>query len=92
MQRPSHTPRPPKSWSCHGGVVYCVRQNDPLRSLGAFLKCVYQWRVEERDDWRALLDSMQEDRTVLQQQNARLEVRRRLITVVFFVFEVFAHF
>lgn len=34
-----------------------------------------QWRVEERDDWRALLDSMQEDRTELQQKNARLEVR-----------------
>lgn len=33
-----------------------------------------QWRVEERDDWRALLDSMQSDRTALQQQNERLEV------------------
>lgn len=33
-----------------------------------------QWRVEERDDWRALLDSMQADRTALQHQNDRLEV------------------
>ncbi|CAN0053821.1 unnamed protein product, partial [Hapterophycus canaliculatus] len=32
-----------------------------------------KWRVEERDDWRALLDSMQNDRTVLQHQNDKLE-------------------
>eukprot|EP00904_Undaria_pinnatifida_P005974 jgi/Undpi1/2506/HiC_scaffold_13.g05885.m1 len=32
-----------------------------------------KWREEERNDWRALLDSTQEDRTALQQQNTRLE-------------------
>lgn len=34
-----------------------------------------QWRIEERDDWKALLESMQTDRTVLQQQTARLKVQ-----------------
>ncbi|CAM9136524.1 unnamed protein product [Pylaiella littoralis] len=33
-----------------------------------------KWRVEERDDWRALLDSMQSDRTALQHRNDKLEV------------------
>ncbi|CAN0499005.1 unnamed protein product, partial [Laminaria digitata] len=32
-----------------------------------------KWREEERNDWRALLDSTQEDRTTLQHQNTRLE-------------------
>lgn len=34
-----------------------------------------QWRIEERNDWKALLESMQTDRTVLQQQTARLKVK-----------------
>lgn len=40
------------------------------------LRCpVPKWRIEERDDWRALVDSMQADRNTLQEENARLHVR-----------------
>ena len=37
-----------------------------------------KWRIEERDDWRALVQSVQQDRTRLQRENAALrsEVRR----------------
>ncbi|CAN0553706.1 unnamed protein product, partial [Ectocarpus sp. 12 AP-2014] len=46
-----------------------------------------QWRVEERDDWRALLDSMQADRTALQRQNDRLEGElTRCITALLSIF------
>ncbi|CAM9518368.1 unnamed protein product [Ectocarpus sp. 4 AP-2014] len=46
-----------------------------------------KWRVEERDDWRALLDSMQADRTALQRQNDRLEGElTRCITALLSIF------
>eukprot|EP00752_Nemacystus_decipiens_P007024 g6301.t1 len=46
-----------------------------------------KWRVEERDDWRALLDSMQADRTALQHQNDRLEAElTRCITALLSIF------
>lgn len=65
-------------------IVRCVRDMTPLMRLVQSCITCYQWRVEERDDWRALLDSMQADRTVLQQQNSRLEVRRVQIAAVLF--------
>lgn len=32
-----------------------------------------KWRLQERDDWKALVDSVQRDRTRLQQENLALE-------------------
>lgn len=36
------------------------------------LETTNKWHIEERDDWRALTASVQEDRTKLQRENARL--------------------
>uniref|UniRef100_A0A7S2V322 Uncharacterized protein n=1 Tax=Fibrocapsa japonica TaxID=94617 RepID=A0A7S2V322_9STRA len=48
---------------------------ETLRSMVEQLKIenARKWRVEERNDWKALVKSIQEDRAVLQAENERLK-------------------
>ena len=39
-----------------------------------------KWRVEERNDWKNLVDAAQKDRTELQKDNKRLKVRLQELT------------
>ncbi|CAN0546924.1 unnamed protein product, partial [Ectocarpus sp. 12 AP-2014] len=68
--------------TCRDELGYAKSLVEQLR-----LENTRKWRVEERDDWRALLDSMQADRTTLQRQNDRLEGElTRCITALLSIF------
>lgn len=71
------------SWNCRGeGFDNVLRRAENPAIPNCFIvhqnrtdDNKHQWRIEERNDWKALLESMQTDRTVLQQQTARLKVK-----------------